>query len=175
MMSEPVTLYKLMILHMLDRVSFPLTSAQFSDFFLNREYTNYFSLQQALSELEQSGLVRVESLHSLSRYEITPEEQQTLGFFGRRISPEIQQDIDSYLNENHLRMREEVGHISDYYRTDNRDYMVHCEVREGKSRLIGLEVSVPDEEQAELMSSHWKERSQEIYSYIMKTLMREDH
>ena len=51
MMSEPITLYKLMILHMLNRVNFPLTSAQFSDFFLTREYTNFFSLQQALSEL----------------------------------------------------------------------------------------------------------------------------
>ena len=173
MMSEPITLYKLMILHMLNRVNFPLTSAQFSDFFLTREYTNFFSLQQALSELAQSGLIRVESLHSLSRYEITPEGEQTLSFFGRRISQEIQQDIDNYLNENHLRMREEVGLISDYYRTDNRDYVVHCEVREAKSRLIHLEVTVPDEEQAELMSSHWKDRSQEIYSYIMKSLMQD--
>ena len=66
-----------------------------------------------------------------------------------------------------------MGLISDYYRTDNRDYVVHCEVREGKSRLIQLEVTVPDEEQAELMSSHWKDRSQEIYSYIMKSLMQD--
>ena len=50
--------------------------------------------------------------------------------------------------------------------------MVHCEVREGKAVLINLDVSVPDKEQAEIMCGHWKECSQEIYSYVMKTLMK---
>ena len=45
-------------------------------------------------------------------------------------------------------------------------------VREGKSILIGFDLSVPDKDQAETMASHWKERSQEIYSYVMKTLMK---
>ena len=42
----------------------------------------------------------------------------------------------------------------------------------GKSILIGFDLSVPDKDQAETMASHWKERSQEIYSYVMKTLMK---
>lgn len=173
-MSESVTLYKLMILYMLNRVNFPLTSAQFQDFFLNREYASFFSLQQALSELVQSGLIRAESLPSSTRYEITPEGSQTLDFFGSKISREIQEDIDTFLKENHLKMREAVGVIADFSRTENWDYMVHCEVREGKSCLINLNVSVPDEEQASLMADHWKERSQEIYAYVMRTLMRDD-
>ena len=53
-----------------------------------------------------------------------------------------------------------------------RGYIVHCEVREGKAVLINLDVSVPDKEQAEIMCGHWKERSQEIYSYVIKTLMK---
>ena len=51
MLSEPMTLYKLMNLYMLKQVNFPLTYAQISDFFLSREYTDYFTLQQALTEL----------------------------------------------------------------------------------------------------------------------------
>ena len=64
--------------------------------------------------------------------------------------------------------------ISDFYKSTNQDYVVHCEVREGKSILIGLDVSVPDKEQAEIMCGHWKERSQEIYAYVMKALMESD-
>ncbi len=30
---------------------------------------------------------------------------------------------------------------------------------------------MPDKEQAELMCSRWKDRSQEIYAFVMKTLM----
>ena len=75
MLSEPMTLYKLMNLYMLKQVNFPLTNAQLSSFFLDREYTTYFTLQQALNELLEAGLVRKETLHNSSRYEITRERK----------------------------------------------------------------------------------------------------
>lgn len=171
MLSEPITLYKLMNLYMLKQVNFPLTNAQLSDFFLNHDYTTYFTLQQALNELLEAGLITMETLHNSSRYEITKEGEDTLSFFGKKISPAIITDIDNYLKENRIRLRNEVGVISDYYKSTNQDYMVHCEVREGKTPLISLKISVPDKEQAEAMCCQWKEKSQEIYLFIMKSLM----
>ena len=155
MLSDPITLYKLMILYMLDHVNFPLTNSQLTDFFLDHEYTTYFTLQQALNELKEAGLIRMESTHNSSRYEITKEGDDTLSVCG-----------------NKFRLRNEVGVISDFYKSTNQDYIVHCEVREGKSVLIGFDLSVPDKDQAETMASHWKERSQDIYAYVMKTLMK---
>ncbi len=171
MLSDPMTLYKLMNLYMLRQVNFPLTNAQLSNFFLEREYTTYFTLQQALNELLEAGLIRMETLHNSTRYEITKEGEETLDFFGKNISPAIIRDMDEYLKENRFRMRNEVGVVSDFYKSTSHDYVVHCEVREGKNVLIGLDVSVPDQDQAELMCSHWKECSQEIYAFIMKSLL----
>ena len=162
MLSDPITLYKLMILYMLAHVNFPLTNSQLTDFFLDHEYTTYFTLQQALNELREAGLLKMESIHNSSRYEIT------------NISPAIVSDIDGYLKENKFRLRSEVGVISDFYKSTNQDYIVHCEVREGKAALISLDVSVPDKDQAEIMCGHWKERSQEIYSFVMRSLMRSE-
>ena len=88
MLSDPITLYKLMILYMLDHVNFPLTNSQLTDFFLDHEYTTYFTLQQALNELKEAGLIRMESTHNSSRYEITKEGDDTLSFFGNNISPD---------------------------------------------------------------------------------------
>ena len=76
MLSEPMTLYKLMILYMLKQVNFPLTSAQLSNFFLEHEYTTYFTLNQALNELLEAKLLHVETNHNSSRYEITREEKK---------------------------------------------------------------------------------------------------
>ena len=171
MLSEPMTLYKLMNLYMLKQVNFPLTNAQLSNFFLDREYTTYFTLQQALGELLEAGLIKMETLHNSTRYEITREGEETLEFFGKKISPAIVEDMDEYLKENRFRMRNGVGLVSDFYKSTNQDYIVHCEVREGKNVLVNIDVSVPDKEQAEIMCSHWKDRSQEIYAYIMKSLM----
>ena len=173
MLAEPMTLYKLMNLYLLHQVNFPLTNAQLSNFFLDREYTTYFTLQQALNELLDAGLVKKETMRNSSRYEITKEGEETLEFFGKNISPAIVSDMDEYLKQNRFRMRNEVGLISDFYKSTNQDYIVHCEVREGKAVLVNLDISVPDKEQAEIMCNHWKDRSQEIYAYVMKSLMSE--
>ena len=173
MLAEPMTLYKLMNLYMLHQVNFPLTNAQLSNFFLDREYTTYFTLQKALNELLDAGLVKKETMRNSSRYEITKEGEETLEFFGKNISPAIVSDMDEYLKQNRFRMRNEVGLISDFYKSTNQDYIVHCEVRENKTTLIRLDLSVPDKEQAEIMCNHWKDRSQEIYAYVMKSLMSE--
>lgn len=173
MLAEPMTLYKLMNLYMLHQVNFPLTNAQLSNFFLDREYTTYFTLQQALNELLDAGLVKKETMRNSSRYEITKEGEETLEFFGKNISRAIVSDMDEYLKQNRFRMRNEVGLISDFYKSTNQDYIVHCEVREGKAVLVNLDISVPDKEQAEIMCNHWKDRSQEIYAYVMKSLMSE--
>lgn len=54
MLTEPMTLYKLMNLYMLKQVNFPLSNAQLTSFFTEHEYTTYFTLQQALNELEEA-------------------------------------------------------------------------------------------------------------------------
>ena len=56
-MAETFTLYKLIVLYMLDRVDFPLTTSQISEFILDKGYTTYFRLQSALAELTDSGLL----------------------------------------------------------------------------------------------------------------------
>ena len=171
MLNEPMTLYKLMNLYMLKQVNFPLTNAQLTNFFTEHEYTTYFTLQQAVNELEDAGLIHKEPSHNSTRYEITREGEETLNFFGKNISPAIVNDMDQYLKENKFRLREEVGTSADYYKATGQDYIVHCEVREGKTVLIRLDLALPDKEQAEAMCSNWKEKSQEIYSFAMKTLL----
>lgn len=79
-MAEPATLYKLIILHMLEHIDFPLSNAQISDFFLDREYTDYFTIQQVIHDLMDSGLVRTENTHNSTRYIITPAGKETLHF-----------------------------------------------------------------------------------------------
>ena len=171
MLSDPMTLYKLMNLYMLKQVNFPLTNSQLTDFFLVHEYATYFTLQQALNELAESGLISVHSSHNTTRYKITREGEDTLDFFGKNIPPAIVDDMNRYLKENRFRMRDEAGVIADYYKSTSQDYVVHCELLEGKTVLLDLSLAVPDKEQAKTMCDHWRERNPEIYSFIIKSLM----
>ena len=174
MLSDPVTLYKLMILYMLKQVKFPLTHAQISDFMLGREYTTFYTLQQVFSELLEAHLIKMETIFHSTRYEITDEGEDTLSFFGNKISEAIVKDINQYLKENKVRLRDEVGVVADYYKSTLQDYVVHCEIREGKSILFEANVSVPSKEQAEIMCGRWRKCNQEIYAFVMKELLQEE-
>ena len=55
-MATPFTVYKLIVLYMLQNTENTLTNSQISEFILDREYTNYFHLQQAISELVEAEL-----------------------------------------------------------------------------------------------------------------------
>ena len=45
MEQEQLTLYKLMILYLIEKVDFPLSNSQISEFILDKGYTNYFTVQ----------------------------------------------------------------------------------------------------------------------------------
>ena len=87
-------------------------------------------------------------MRNTSRYEITSEGEEALSFFANRMAEGVTEDIDAFLQENKIKLRNEIGVTADYYRSTNQDYIVECRVREGKSTLIHLEVSVPDKEEA---------------------------
>ena len=161
-----------MILYMLNRVKFPLKNSQISEFFLGKGYTGYFTFQKAIGELLEANLISGEVMRTASRYDITREGTETLNYFGGSISDSIKADIDAFLKENKIRLRNEVGVVADYYKSTNSDYVVRCEVREGKNALISLEISVPTADQAEAICGNWQNDNQRLYAYLMQELLK---
>ena len=86
MNQEPLTLYKLIVLYMLDRVTFPLTTAQISEFVLDKEYTNFLTLQTAISELMETGLAESRTILNRTQLQITDESKATLSIILKIIS-----------------------------------------------------------------------------------------
>ena len=117
MLQDPLTLYKLIVLYMLNRVTFPLTAAQVSDFILGKEYTNFLTLQQVINELTDAGMIATQSIRNRTHLSITPEGKETLNFFENRIGDTIKQEIDTYFRENEFTLRNEVSVLGDYYKS----------------------------------------------------------
>lgn len=170
-MADTFTLYKLIILYMLDKVRFPLSNAQLSEFILEKEYTDYFTVQSALSDLTETGFLKMNTVRNTSLYDITEEGRKTLSYFQNRISSDIREEIDLFLSEHSFELRNETSTPADYYRTPEGDYAVRCRVLERDSVLIDLTVTVPVKEQAEAVCSHWRNKSQSLYAFIMKELL----
>ena len=154
-MSETFTLYKLIILYMLNKVDFPLTTSQISEFVLDKGYTTYFKLQEAISELTQSELIRTETTHNRTLYHLT----------------ESGADIDDFLTEKQYDLKEEVSVKADYYLNTNQEYETRCQIVENGFSLIDLKLTVPTEKEAKAITNHWNLKSQEIYTLLLTNLL----
>ena len=80
-MAEINIIYKIMILKLLSKVDFPLTTTQITDFFLEKEYTDYFTIQQALFDLTETQMIVINNDLNITEYSLIENGERTLQFF----------------------------------------------------------------------------------------------
>ena len=158
---------------MLDRVDFPLSNQTLAGFMLETGYTDFATIQQVIGIIQDDGLINVEISRSNTSYTLTDQGREMLEYFGNKISDDIKKEVNDYLTSRKYELKQAANVISECYRTTGGDYAVHCCIKENNYALIDLVLSVPDEEIANLMCDNWKEQSQEIYEFAMKSLIQE--
>ena len=170
-MAEAQTLYKLIVLTMLSKVDFPLTNSQISDFILTKEYTNYFTLQQVLSDLVETELAEEHTVRNSTYYHMTSKGIETLNYFGHMVSEAIHEDMDKYFKDNAIALRDEMSVRADYFENNQSEFTVRLRVMEKDSAVIDLSLSVPTENQANSICDNWKKKNQKLYAYLMQELL----
>lgn len=170
MLQDPLTLYKLIVLYMLNKVSFPLSSSQISDFILEKDYTNFLTLQQVFSDLKENSLIASKTVRNRTLFSITEDGMNTLSYFQNRISDAIKEDVIEYLRQNEMELRNEVSILSDYYKSTNGEYEAHLWAKDRDSELVSIKLTVPTEEIASSICTKWQEKNQQIYQYLTEQL-----
>ena len=161
----------MIVLYMLKRCDVTLSKSQIYDFILEKEYTTFLTLQEVFSELASSSLITEKTMANRTYLEITDEGSQTLEFFGNRINPAIKEQIDEYLKENSMKLRNDSSILGDYRKVGENEYMVQLLAKENGQDLLDIRVPVPTEEIAQHMIDNWQEKNTEIYQYIFSQLM----
>jgi DNA-binding PadR family transcriptional regulator len=161
-----------MVLFLLKKGSLSLTNAQISDFFIEKGYTNYFTLQQVIHSLLESEMITAETTRNTTRYNLTSQGEETLSYLKDKLSQGIIQDILSYLNDRKIEMVNELSVLSDYDRSANGEYAVHFRIVEKETTVIDLTLSVVTEALAERMCDNWQKHSSEMYGYLMERLLK---
>lgn len=174
MNSETFMLYKLMILYILSRVNFPLTNVQLTVFILEKGYTNYFNIQQVISELIDDAFITVKTIRNSSLYRITESGLETLRLFDNLISQGIKDDIEAYLKENKYELQEEVSTPAEYYQMKKGEFAAHLSVIERTTPIIDLTLVVTTQEEAIQICNNWKEKSSDVYSHLITSLLEDN-
>jgi len=171
MPNETLMLYKLIILYILDSVDYPLTNNRLTEFILERQYTNYFNVQQVLAQLVEDGYVSSEVSRNTTTYLITSAGGQTLSLFLNDLNPAIRKDIDNFLRDHSYALREEVAYPADYEKTKFGDYITQLQILERNQPIFELKLSVPNEEDAIRVCNEWEKNNADLYRYAVSKLL----
>ena len=167
---ESLTLYKLIVLYMLDKVAFPLTQSQISEFVLDKGYTNYLTLQQVISELIETNLITAHTTLNRTQLTITEEGRDSLGYFEGRIGDVIKKEILEYFKEKSLELKNEVSVTSNYYKSVSGEYETVLNAKDGDVTLVEIKLSVPTPQIASAVCDNWNKKNQEVYQMLTKML-----
>jgi predicted transcriptional regulator len=170
-MAEPTTIYKMTVLNLLSKSQTALSNTQILQFFLDRDYTDYFTIQQTLSSLLDTGMIRQDTAGNQTLYHITDEGNSTLGLMRDKINPEIETDVIDYLREHKIEFRIQQGLSANYDVDISGGYIVHCKYTSENRTLLDMSLHVSSAGQAEAICNNWKSRYENVYMSLMDTLL----
>ena len=170
-MDNKLTLYKLIVLYLLNAVDFTMTTSQISEFVLAHGYTTFFKLQEALNELVSSNHLNTEITHNRTLYYLTKDGVLILNALKDQISPAIIKDIHIFLMEKQYDLKEEAGVKANYYPTEEEEFIVRCQIVDNGLSIIDLKLAVPTENEAKIIANNWMKSNQELYSQILSRLL----
>ena len=81
--------HKLIILHLLQKMGISLSNSEICQFLLEKNYMDYFSVQQYLAELESAGWLEKTREQNNTRYTLTDDGEEVINYFINRISDEV--------------------------------------------------------------------------------------
>jgi len=171
--TQELTMNKLIILFLIHHMKIPLSNTQITEFMLERDYTDFFSIQQYLTELVDAKLLQTQVEEHTTRYEIEPKGQKTLEYFLNRIPFSVQEEILHYVQTNRPQVRKEIEILAEYCPQKRNEYLVTCKAMENKTLLMEIKLTAFSKKQAQQVCDNWKKNASILYGKFLSSLMKD--
>lgn len=170
--TRELTFIKLIILFLLHKIEIPLSNTQITEFIIGKNYTDYFSLQQYLSEIVAGELVTISKKENTTFYEINERGIETLEYFENRIPDKIKDDIIDFCENAQLIYTGILKVTAEYSKNDQGLHLVHCTLEENDKLLLNMTVNVHSQEQADALCKRWKTEAHTLYEKMLIDLLQ---
>lgn len=176
---------------MLELAGGSLNTDLINSFFIDYNYTDYFTVQQTIYELIEQQMISNEaesknnfslkehfsnsdekkkSDSSSTYYYLTEDGSKTLTLMSDRISVGILKDLKDYFSKNKLEIQENQELSASYDASTNGGFIVHLSMGEKGNRKMDISVKVPSEDMAKTMVFNWKSHFDKTYESIIDSL-----
>lgn len=162
---------KLLLLYLIDKMDLPLSRGQISDFVLQAEFMDYYTLQQVLGDMVDSSYLEFTTNNNTTLYTVTDDGLQTLEYFEKHIQPSIRNKINQYIKENRKDLKRAFENTATFFpNAEYDDFLVKCGVYDEGRVLMELSISVDTRDQARLIQNNWKANAKTLYGDIIRIL-----
>lgn len=164
--TEELAQNKLLLLYIIKTATYSFTKEELTQFILEKDYMNYFSIQQYLLELSDSGFIHME--HSNEDTILLPEKGiLALEFFETKIPEKIKEDLDMIFKSVRILKKKETQVVSEYFEKENNQFNVNLKLVENEETLFSLYLNVASKSQAESICNTWKTEPDKVYQGIV--------
>lgn len=165
---ENATQDKLVILHIIKRLSKSITNLQMVDLILESTGIDYFTLQELLLELENKELIQLINANENRYYKITDAGDSMLSSLISLIPDFLLKRINSKINAIQKKIEQKTVIWADYTPESDDEFIVECKISENDQTLVHLTLNVPTKEQAIEICNKWYENPSRYYADIIK-------
>jgi len=162
---------KLLLLYIFHKIKLPISNIQITQIILENNFINYFTLQQYMTELVASNLLKPTEQKGKSRLVITQKGDNVLSLFKERISENKIELIDNYLKTHLESIKKELTVRADYTIENKNNYLVNLTASEDSFTLIDIKLSVASNKQARDLCTKWRNNPSELYTKIISLLV----
>lgn len=169
--TEELAQNKLLLLYLIKTSEKKLDKNEITEFMLEKDYMNYFLVQQYLSELVNSNLVLIDD----KKYKTTEEGRVTLSYFKDRVNKDFKESVRAKFTKSEIELKRETEVFSEFYKKENEQFVVNLKLVEQEDILFSLYLDVANEKLAESVAKNWDENTDQIYLDIIKILTGENN
>lgn len=165
--TEEVAQNKLLLLYIIKFSPNRFTKEELTEFILDKNYMNYFFIQQYIGELLENQFIEI-SHDGDYKYVLLSKGETTLNYFENKISDSIKEELDKTFRIQESITKKSAQVIGEYYQKENNDqYIVSLKLVENEETLFSLYFEVPSQEQSQIICANWKENTETIYQNII--------
>lgn len=165
--TEELAQNKLILLYIIKTFPNTFTKNQITEFILEKNYLNFFLIQQYLIELIESEFIQLSLVDEEEKYSVSEKGALALDYFNSKIPSNIKEDLKHASKSYKAHQKKETQVTAEFFKKEDEQYLVNLKLIEQDNTLFSLYIDVSSEEQAALICDSWKNKTDSIYSSII--------
>lgn len=161
---------KVLILFVMARVSYPVTTQELYELCYQDECLSYFDVCAAVPEMVTSGHLRQQEDH----YEITEKGRSDCALTEDSIAFTVRQRAENAVARFNRQLRRSSFVKTQLLPREGGDYSVIMALDDEQGNLMTLELMAPNQRQAARLGKLFEKKAEEVYNLTMAALLDEE-